>query len=128
MEIDKVAVVGAGVMGSGIAAHIADAGVPVLLLDIVPPGADNRNVLAEGALSKMLKSEPAPFMSKEAARLVTVGNIEDDLDGLAEADWIIEVVLEDLEVKRGLYALIEKVKKPRRSSRRTRRPFPLRSL
>ena len=112
MEIDKVAVVGAGVMGSGIAAHIANAGVPVLLLDIVPPGADNRNVLAEGALSKMLKSEPAPFMSKEAARLVTVGNIEDDLDGLAEADWIIEVVLEDLEVKRGLYALIEKVKKP----------------
>lgn len=111
MEIAKVAVVGAGVMGSGIAAHIANAGVPVLLLDIVPPGADNRNVLAEGALSKMLKSEPAPFMSKEAARLVAVGNIEDDLGRLGEADWIIEVVLEDLEVKRGLYALIEKVKK-----------------
>ena len=79
MDINKVAVIGAGIMGSGIAAHIANAGVPVLLLDIVPPGADNRSVLAEGALSRMLKSNPAPFMSKEAVRRVTVGNIEDDL-------------------------------------------------
>ncbi len=111
MEINKVAVIGAGIMGSGIAAHIANAGVPVLLLDIVPPGADDRNVLADGALSKMLKSQPAPFMSKETARLVTTGNIEDDLDRLGEVDWIVEAVLEDPEVKRDLYAKIEKVRK-----------------
>ena len=112
MEINKVAVVGAGIMGSGIAAHIANAGVPVLLLDIVPPDADNRNVLADGALSRMLKSEPAPFMSKETARLVTTGNIEDDLYRLGEVDWIVEAVLEDPEVKRDLYAKIETVRKP----------------
>ena len=112
MEIDKVAVIGAGIMGSGIAAHIANAGVPVLLLDIVPTGADNRNVLADGALSRMLKSQPAPFMSKETARLVTTGNIEDDLNRLGEVDWIVEAVLEDPKVKRDLYAKIETVRKP----------------
>lgn len=112
MDINKVAVIGAGIMGSGIAAHIANAGVPVLLLDIVPPGADNRSVLAEGALSRMLKSNPAPFMSKEAVRRVTVGNIEDDLGSLAEVDWIVEAVLEDVDIKRNLYSLIERVRKP----------------
>ena len=69
-DIQKVGVLGAGVMGSGIAAHIANAGVPVVLLDIVPQGADDRNALAAGALAKMQKAKPAPFMSRRAARLV----------------------------------------------------------
>jgi 3-hydroxyacyl-CoA dehydrogenase len=110
-EIAKVAVIGAGVMGAGIAAHVANAGVPVLLLDIVPPGADNRNVIAEGAIAKMQKADPAPFMSKSAARLVTPGNTEDDLEKLADCDWIIEAVVEKLDVKQALYRRVDAVRK-----------------
>ena len=77
--IKKVCVIGAGTMGAGIAAQIANAGVPVLLLDIVPKEGDNRNAIAEGAVKKMLKTDPAPFMGKRAAKLVETGNIEDDL-------------------------------------------------
>ena len=112
MDIKQVAVIGAGVMGSGIAAHFANAGVPVLLLDIVPKGATNRNVIAEGALARMAKADPAPFMSKAAAKLVTPGNTEDDLDKLPGCDWIVEAVLEDPAVKQDLYARIERVMKP----------------
>ncbi len=111
MRIEKAAVIGAGVMGSGIAAHIANAGVPVLLLDIVPPGAKSRSQLAEAAVARMLKADPAPFMSKSAARLVTAGNLEDDLGKLADADWIVEAVVEDAEVKRALYAKLEGARK-----------------
>jgi 3-hydroxyacyl-CoA dehydrogenase len=111
VEIAKVAVIGAGVMGAGIAAHVANAGVPVLLLDIVPPGADNRNVIAEGAIAKMQKADPAPFMSKSAARLVTPGNTEDDLEKLADCDWIIEAVVEKLDVKQALYRRVDAVRK-----------------
>jgi 3-hydroxyacyl-CoA dehydrogenase len=110
-EIAKVAVIGAGVMGAGIAAHVANAGVPVLLLDIVPKGADNRNAIAEGAIAKMQKADPAPFMSKAAARLVTPGNTEDDLAKLADCDWIIEAVVEKLDVKQALYRRIDAVRK-----------------
>jgi 3-hydroxyacyl-CoA dehydrogenase len=110
-EIAKVAVIGAGVMGAGIAAHVANAGVPVLLLDIVPPGADNRNVIAESAIAKMQKADPAPFMSKSAARLVTPGNTEDDLAKLADCDWIIEAVVEKLDIKQALYRRIDAVRK-----------------
>ena len=78
-DIKKVGVLGAGVMGSGIAAHVANAGVPVVLLDIVPDGAEDHNVLAAGAIAKMEKAKPAPFMSRQAPRLVTPGNLEDDL-------------------------------------------------
>src|SRR3546814_2883363 len=98
MEIRKAAVIGAGVMGSGIAAHLANAGVPVMLLDVVPTDAANRNAIAEGAVERMLKTDPAPFMSKEAARLVTPGNTEDHFDHLAECDWIVEAVLENAAV------------------------------
>ena len=111
MPIEKAAVLGAGVMGAQIAAHLANAGVPVMLLDMVPQGADNRNALAEGAVARMLKAEPAPFVHKRAARLVTPGNLEDHLDGLAEADWIVEAVIEDLEIKRALYEKVEAVRK-----------------
>ena len=115
MAIERAAVIGAGVMGAGIAAHLANAGVPVLLLDIVPqsaPGsAAGRSALAEGAIAKMLKADPAPFMWKRAAGLVTPGNLEDDFDKLADCDWIVEAVLEDPEVKRDLYRRLEGVRK-----------------
>ena len=106
MTINKVAVIGSGVMGSGIAAQVANAGVPVVLLDIVPKDAEDRSMLAKGAVAKMLKTDPAPFMSKANARLITPGNLEDDLALLKECDWIIEVVLEDLKVKHATYEKI----------------------
>jgi 3-hydroxyacyl-CoA dehydrogenase len=102
MTIGRVAVIGSGVMGGGIAAHVANAGVPVLLLDVVPEWAKDRNALAEGAVRRLLKSDPAAFMHERAARLVTPGNIEDDLGRLAECDWIVEAVVEDPGVKRRL--------------------------
>ncbi len=124
MPIEKVAVIGAGVMGSGIAAQVANAGVPVLLLDIVPQeagsgkaatgkneSAEDRNVIAKGAIEKMLKTNPAPFMHKRNAKLITPGNLEDDLELLKECDWIIEVVLEDLAIKHATYEKIQKHRK-----------------
>jgi 3-hydroxyacyl-CoA dehydrogenase len=110
-DFKKVAVIGAGVMGSGIAAQITNAGIPVVLLDIVPDGADNRNVIAQGAVAKMLKAEPAPFMLKRNAKLIECGNLEDDLDKLGECDWIVEVVLEDLNIKHATYEKIAKHRK-----------------
>lgn len=110
-DIKKVAVIGAGVMGSGIAAQIANAGVPVVLLDIVPIDAEDRNVIAKGAIEKMLKADPAPFMSKRNAKLIEVGNLEDDLEKLGDCDWVIEVVLEDLKVKHATYEKIQKHRK-----------------
>ena len=109
--IKKVCVIGAGTMGAGIAAQVANAGVPVLLLDIVPKESGNRNAVAEGAVAKMLKTEPAPFMSKAAAKLVETGNIEDHLEKIAECDWVIEAVIERLDIKQGLYAKLEAVKR-----------------
>ncbi|MGR7997269.1 FAD-dependent oxidoreductase [Xanthobacter sp. ZOL 2024] len=111
-EIKKVAVIGAGVMGAGIAAHVANAGIEVLLLDIVPEGASNRNAIAEKAIEKLLKADPAAFMSKKAARLVTAGNIEDNLADLASCDWIVEAVIERLDIKQALYAKIEAARRP----------------
>lgn len=114
VDIAKVAVIGAGVMGAGIAAQVANSGTPVLLLDIVPrdltPGGD-RSAVAKGAIEKMLKTEPAAFMSRAAAKLVTPGNIEDDIGLLAECDWIVEAIVERLDLKQGLYAKIEAVRK-----------------
>ena len=109
-QIKKVAVLGSGVMGAGIAAQVANAGVPVLLLDIVPKDAKDRNAVAAGAVAKMLKTEPAPFMSERAAKLVTVGNLEDDLEKVAECDWIVEVVIERLDIKQGLYRRLDAVR------------------
>jgi 3-hydroxyacyl-CoA dehydrogenase len=111
-SIQKATVIGAGVMGAGIAAQIANAGIPVLLLDIVPSGSSNRNALAEGAIAKMLKTEPAPFMSAKAAKLVTPGNIEDHLGEIADSDWVIEAVVERLDVKQALYKKIDAVRRP----------------
>ncbi|HVM85663.1 MAG TPA: 3-hydroxyacyl-CoA dehydrogenase NAD-binding domain-containing protein [Candidatus Binatia bacterium] len=112
MAIERAAVVGAGLMGSGIAAQIANAGVPVLLLDIVPKDAPkdsrgDRSTIARGAIDKLLKADPAPLMSKAAAKLITPGNIEDDLAQLQDVDWIVEAVIEKLDVKQALYRKIE---------------------
>ncbi len=115
MTINKVAVIGAGLMGSGIAAQIANSGTDVVLLDIVPPKLEdfggNRNAFAEGAVQKMLKADPAPFMTKKAAKRITTGNMEDDLNLLKACDWIVEVVLEDLKIKHATYEKIEKHRK-----------------
>jgi 3-hydroxyacyl-CoA dehydrogenase len=112
--IRKVAVLGAGTMGARIAAHFANAGVPSLLLDIVPAGADghSRNQIAAGGLEAARKSKPAAFMESSLARLVTVGNFEDDLKKVAEVDWIIEAVVENLEIKRALLRNVEAIRKP----------------
>src|ERR1700732_780773 len=107
-QIRKVAILGAGTMGSRIAAHIANAGVPVVLLDIVPPGtaadADKatKNKFVLAAMDGLKKSKPAAFFVAENARLITLGNFDDDLSLISDCDWIIEVVAEDLEIKRAL--------------------------
>ena len=112
--ITKVAVLGAGVMGAGIAAHVANAGVPVVLLDIVPPGAgpaaEKRSVLARTAVERLKKAKPAPLMSSRNARLITAGNLEDDLGLLAECDWIIEAVVVRLDVKQSVYRNVDAVR------------------
>jgi 3-hydroxyacyl-CoA dehydrogenase len=115
-RIDKVAILGAGTMGARIAAHFANAGVPSYLLDIVPadaaPGSAARNKIAAAGLEGAKKSKPAAFMDASLARLVTVGNFEDDLKKLAGVDWIIEAVVENLELKRALLRKVEAVRKP----------------
>ena len=118
--IRKTCVIGAGVMGSGIAAHFANAGLEVLLLDIVPPNLTDaekkdpaaRNRFSAGGLDKALKARPAAFFHKSQARLVRVGNTEDDLARVAECDLVIEAVLEKLEVKQDLFARLEKIVQP----------------
>jgi 3-hydroxyacyl-CoA dehydrogenase len=113
-RIGKVAVLGAGTMGARIAAHIANAGVPALLLDIVPPDADApvRNKISAAGLEAARKSKPAAFFEASLARLVTIGNFEDNLKQLAEVDWIIEAVVENLEIKRSLLKKVDAVRKP----------------
>ncbi|MGA9356353.1 MAG: 3-hydroxyacyl-CoA dehydrogenase family protein, partial [Terriglobales bacterium] len=113
-RINKVAVLGAGTMGARIAAHFANAGVPSLLLDIVPPDSDGpaRNKIAAAGLEATRKSKPAAFFEPSLARLVTVGNFEDDLKRLADVDWIIEAVVENLEIKRSLLKKVEAIRKP----------------
>jgi len=125
-RIEKVAVLGAGTMGARIAAHVANAGIPCFLLDIVPaelnadekrkgltlesPAVRNRIVLA--GLEAAKKSRPAAFFTPETARLVAPGNFEDHLAWCGQADWIIEAVAENLEIKRKLFERVESVRKP----------------
>ena len=106
-SIENVAVIGSGVMGAGIAAHCANAGCNVLLLDIVGEERD-RNSVANSAVKVMMKSNPEMLTHKRNAKLITTGNIEDDLSMLSEVDWVIEVVIENLDVKRDLYSNISK--------------------
>ncbi|HKW17710.1 MAG TPA: 3-hydroxyacyl-CoA dehydrogenase NAD-binding domain-containing protein [Terriglobales bacterium] len=113
-RIHRVAVLGAGTMGARIAAHFANAGVPSYLLDIVPPDADGpmRNRIAAAGLEAARKLKPAAFLEDGLSKLVTIGNFEDDLKKLAEVDWIIEAVVENLEIKRELLRKVEAVRRP----------------
>ncbi|MBO9446753.1 3-hydroxyacyl-CoA dehydrogenase/enoyl-CoA hydratase family protein [Ruegeria sp. R14_0] len=104
--INKVAVVGSGVMGAGIAAHFANAGAEVVLLDIVPKDAEDRSMLAKGAIARMTKGRAPQLADPAFASRLTAGNLEDDLDQLRNCDWVVEVVLEDLAIKHALYAKI----------------------
>lgn len=114
--IKKAAVFGAGVMGAGIAAHIANAGVPVVLLDIAAQDdnkeGDNRSAIAEGAVEKLLKTDPAPLMHKHNARLISTGNIDDHMDLISDCDWIVEAIIERLDLKQALYEKIDAARKP----------------
>ncbi len=125
-HIKKVAVIGSGIMGSGIACHFANIGVEVLLLDIVPRELNEkeskkglsledkvvRNRLVNEALAKALKSKPSPIYHSKFASRITTGNLEDDLHKIAEADWIIEVVVERLDIKKKVFEQVEKHRKP----------------
>jgi 3-hydroxyacyl-CoA dehydrogenase len=113
-RIHKVAVLGAGTMGARIAAHFANAGVLSYLFDIVPPDADGpaRNKIAAAGLDAARKSKPAAFFEPSLAKLITVGNFEDDLKKLADVDWIIEAVVENLDIKRSLLKKVDAVRKP----------------
>ncbi len=115
--IRNVCVIGGGVMGSGIAAHLANAGVRVLLLDIVPPNLSEeekrdkkaRDRFAQGGLDKALKSRPAAFFHPSFAAAVRVGNVEDDLELAKDSDLVIEAIIEKLEPKQNLFARLEKI-------------------
>ena len=124
--IKKVAVIGAGTMGGGIAAHIANAGLPVVLLDIAPTeltpeeqargltleSKQVRNRIVNAGLERVKQARPPALFTPERARLITVGNLTDDLGLIADADWIVEAIVEQLEPKRDLMARIEQVRKP----------------
>ncbi len=117
-SIQKAAVLGAGTMGARIAAHFANAGLPCILLDIVPPdlkpdapGAD-RNKVVRAGLDAAKKSRPAAFFTAALAEKISIGNFDDDLSRVAEADWIIEVVAENLEIKRKLLSRVAQFRKP----------------
>lgn len=105
--IKKACVIGSGVMGSGIAAHLANAGLPVLLLDIPQQAPSPKNGLTLAALERMKKSDPAQLMHPRNSRLITPGNTEDNLKDIQDCDWIIEVIIERLDAKQDLYSRIE---------------------
>src|ERR1700684_2015154 len=110
--IQKVAVLGAGTMGARIAAHFANAGIPSVLLDIVLPNQSNRNAAALKGIENAAKQRPGGFFVPEAASLITPGNFEDDLEKVADCDWIIEAVAENLEIKRNLWKKVELLRNP----------------
>lgn len=116
--IKKIAVLGSGVMGSRIACHFAGIGLPVLLLDMIPKGAEEstkpaeRNRLVNDALQAAIKSNPSPVFTKEVVKRITTGNFDDQLKDIASCDWIIEVVVERLDIKQLIYAKVEQYRKP----------------
>jgi len=111
-KIRKVGVIGAGVMGAGIAAHLANVGLKSLLLDIVPKDATDRNLLAKKGRDGLLKQKPAALYSPQDLELIEIGNLEDDLHRLAECDWVIEVVTESLNIKKIVYEKVESAVRP----------------
>ncbi len=119
-EIRKAAVLGSGVMGAAIAAHLANCGVPSIMLDIVTPNlsdddkkkAKKRNELVEGNKANLLKAKPSPLYSKSYLNMIETGNFEDDMHKIADCDWIIEVVMENLDIKKQVYAQVAQHRKP----------------
>ncbi|MEH6987092.1 3-hydroxyacyl-CoA dehydrogenase/enoyl-CoA hydratase family protein [Cytobacillus firmus] len=125
-QIKKAAVLGSGVMGSGIAAHLANIGIPTLLLDIAPRELTDaekakgltlenkavRNRISEGNRQKLLKQKPAPLTSKKNMALIEAGNFEDDMERLKDVDWIIEVVVENLSIKKQVFEKVDRHRKP----------------
>jgi 3-hydroxyacyl-CoA dehydrogenase len=119
-RIKKVAVLGSGVMGSGISCQFANVGLEVLMLDILPTKLSDddknnrlkRNQVAKNAIDKAIKSKPAPLYNKKYASRITVGNFEDDFHKIKDADWIIEVVVERLDIKRQVFEKVEEYRSP----------------
>ncbi len=119
-EIRKAAVLGSGVMGAAIAAHLANCGVPSVMLDIVTPNLSDedkanpkkRNALVEGNKANLLKAKPSPLYSKSYLNMIETGNFEDDMHKIADCDWIIEVVMENLDIKRQVYTQVAQHRKP----------------
>ncbi len=125
-RIKKIAIIGSGIMGSGIACHFANIGVEVLLLDIIPRELNDkekakgltledkvvRNRLVNDALTASLKSKPSPIYSKKFANRITTGNIDDDLHLIKDVDWVMEVVVERLDIKQSVFEKIEKYRTP----------------
>jgi 3-hydroxyacyl-CoA dehydrogenase len=115
-HIRKATVLGAGVMGCGIACHLANAGIEVLMLDIVPDKNETdpkkRTLIADTALKKALKSKPAPLFTKSFATRIKTGNFDDHMDLITDSDWIIEVVVERLDIKKIIFDSVEKHRKP----------------
>lgn len=110
--IKKVAVLGSGVMGSRIAMHFAGIGVPVLLLDIASDDASEKNKIVNEAVASAIKSSPSPVYHKDVIQHVTTGNFSDNMQDIADADWIIEVVVEKLDIKQQIFEAVEKFRKP----------------
>lgn len=110
-HIKHVTVLGSGVMGSGIACHLAGIGVEVLLLDMPTEGAD-RNKIARDFLANAVKSNPSPIYDKAFASRITVGNFEDDLEKIKNSDWVIEVIIERLDIKKSMFERVDKFRKP----------------
>ncbi|MBT2687519.1 enoyl-CoA hydratase/isomerase family protein [Bacillus sp. ISL-47] len=125
-QIKKAAVLGSGVMGAGIAAHLANIGIPTLLLDIVPRELTDaekakgltlenkavRNRISESNRQKLLKQKPAPLTSKKNLALIEAGNFDDDLERLKDVDWVIEVVVENLKIKKQVFERVDQYRKP----------------
>src|SRR5699024_7247815 len=125
-RIKRAAVLGSGVMGSSIAAHLANIGIPTIMLDIVPRELTEaeeakgltlddkivRNRIAEQSKKALLKQKPSPITSKKSLDLIVTGNMEDDMEKLADVDWIIEVVVERLDIKKQVFANVDTHRKP----------------
>src|SRR6185295_7878172 len=131
ITVKKAAVLGAGTMGAQIAAHLANAGIPTLLLDIVPRDAQatpDRNSIARAGFEAAKTAKPAAFFTSDLSSLVTVGNFEDDLAKLKDCDLIIEAVVENPEIKRSLYEKLEQHRQPGSIIASNTSGIPLRQL
>ena len=128
LQIGKAAVLGAGTMGAAIAAHLANAGVPTILLDIAPQGEADKNKIVKNGFEGLKKARPAAYMNNDNANLLSIGNFEDDLQKIKDCDFVIEAVVENLELKRKLYEQVEKYRKPGSVIASNTSGIPIRSI